>query len=217
VQRPPDLDFEPIEEAISTRQAVQRDDGRTRLAFYFDPICPWAWRTARWVSEARRQTSVDVHWRFFSLAIQNGRHDETQMIPSRALSLLREHAGNDGVERVYLTLGQLIHEEQRDVLNRKGMESVVEEALDRAGFDRSFVTRAVADPATEERVLREHEEARDQYGAYGVPWLVIDDCAFGFQGPVLQTPPTGEAAVELWRHVSWLLAQPYFYELKRGR
>src|SRR5690349_15453288 len=131
MHRPPDEVFEPIEEVATTRQATPRNDGRTKLTFYFDPVCPWAWRTARWIGEARRQTPIDVHWRFFSLATLNGRHDETQMIPLRALALLRENAANEGVEKVYLTLGQLIHEEHRDVLNRKGMESLVEEALDR--------------------------------------------------------------------------------------
>jgi predicted DsbA family dithiol-disulfide isomerase len=217
VERPPDEVFEPIEEAARISQAAARYDGRTRLLFYFDPICPWAWRTARWVSEARRGMPVDVHWRLFSLATLNGRRDDTQMIPARALELLRESAGNEAVEKAYLTLGCLIHEEHRDILNRKGMESVVAEALDRAGFDRTLVTRALGDPVTEQQVLRGHDEARNQYGAYGVPWLVVGNCNFGFQGPVLEPPPTGELAVELWRHVSWLLAQPYFYELKRAR
>ena len=41
------------------------------LEFFFDPICPWAWITSRWVSEVQKLRSYDVTWRFISLRMIN--------------------------------------------------------------------------------------------------------------------------------------------------
>jgi 2-hydroxychromene-2-carboxylate isomerase len=196
---------------------VQVASNLEKLAFYFDPLCPWAWRTASWIHEVRRQIPLDVHWRFFSLTTHNGRATPDLDIPLRTLALVREQAGNEGVERVYLTLGTLIHGNGRDTRNRHGMEAAVGEALDRAGLSRNLLGSALADASTERKVSDETREAQTQYGAYGVPWLVVGDRGFGFQGPVVDPPPAGDAAVDLWRHVSWLLAEPCFFELKRSR
>src|ERR671934_68679 len=59
--------------------------------------------------------------------------------------------------------------------------------------------------------------AVEKFGAFGVPWLVLEGQSFGLFGPVISEVPQGEAALQLWEHVSWLLAQPYFFELKRAR
>src|SRR6266852_4538117 len=99
---------EPAAETI--QGAPSRGGGK--LSFYFDPLCPWAWRTASWIHEVHRQVPIDVHWKFFSLAALNGNNDPTLMVPLRVLALTRESAGNQGVESLYLTLGQLIHEER---------------------------------------------------------------------------------------------------------
>ena len=41
------------------------------LEFFFDPVCPWAWITSRWVYEVRKQRNYDVTWRFISLRMIN--------------------------------------------------------------------------------------------------------------------------------------------------
>lgn len=185
------------------------------LAFYFDPICPWAWRASEWIREVQRQRRVDVHWKFFSLAMANGLDPEL-ILPLRVLSMARRGGGNPAVDRVYLELGRLTHERGED-LGACGLARTVEEALARTGLDPASARAAQRDGSTLEEVAAETEEAQACYGAYGVPWLVLDDRDFGFNGPVLAKVPRGETAEHLWDHLSWMLDQEYFYELKRER
>ena len=185
----------------------------TPLTFYFDPTCPWAWRTSLWIREAQRQQPLDVTWKVFSLGIANGRSDPAHRDYLRALVLARREGGNDAMDRLYLAMGQAVHDRREDVKK----QDVVESILEQAGFDRSLYSRALDDPSTEEEVMAEHNEGRDKYGAFGVPWLVLDGQDFGFYGPVVDEVPQGAAALELWSHMSWLLTQPYLYEIKRER
>lgn len=190
-----------------------------KLAFYFDPVCPWAWRTSLWIREARAARDLDVTWRVLSLSeINRGddpladEHAQSDAV-LRALVLARREAGNEAVDRLYLALGRARHERRENLKD----EHVVQAALQEAGLDRALLARALDDPATDEEVRREHREGVERYGAFGVPWLVLGDQPFGFYGPVLSVVPTGAAAGELWDHASFLLAQPYLYELKRER
>jgi hypothetical protein len=80
-----------------------------------------------------------------------------------------------------------------------------------------LLRQALDDPSTEHETLAEHREAVEKFGAFGVPWLVLEGQSVGLFGPVIAEVPQGEAALQLWEHVSWLLTQPYFYELKRER
>jgi len=185
----------------------------TPLTFYFDPACPWAWRTSVWVREVQRQQPLDVTWKVFSLGIANGRTDASWRAHLRTLVLARREGGNEAIDRLYVTMGQAAHERHEDI--KKG--DVIEAALEAAGFDRALYSRALDDPSTEEEVMAEHNEGTEKYGAFGVPWLVLDGQDFGFFGPVIDPVPRGAGALELWRHIAWLLTQPYLYEIKRER
>jgi predicted DsbA family dithiol-disulfide isomerase len=185
----------------------------TKLTFYFDPTCPWAWRTSLWVREVQRLQSLDVTWKVFSLGMANGRSDASYKDYLRALVLARREGGNDAIDRLYVAMGQAVHERREDIKKR----AVVEAVLEGAGFDRSLYGRALEDPSTEEEVMAEHNEGKEKYAAFGVPWLVLDGQDIGFYGPVIDEVPSGDGALELWRHTSWLLTQPYLYEIKRER
>ncbi|HWE61628.1 MAG TPA: DsbA family protein [Chloroflexota bacterium] len=187
------------------------------LTFFFDPLCPFTWRASQWLREVRRQQPLDVQWRFFSLAEAHGSPNELMRAPLRMAALARREGGNDAVDRVYLALGTAIHERGVDARDQAALEQAFERALQEGDLDRDLLQRALADPSTWEDVLADHDEARERYGAYGVPWLVLGEQTFGFNGPIMSEVPRGETAVELWRHLSWTLAQPYFYELKRER
>jgi hypothetical protein len=89
--------------------------------------------------------------------------------------------------------------------------------LEEAGLPRTLLQQALDDPSTEHEALAEHREAVERLGAFGVPWLVLEGQSLGLFGPVISEVPQGEAALRMWEHVSWLLAQPYFFELKRAR
>jgi predicted DsbA family dithiol-disulfide isomerase len=190
----------------------------TPLTIFFDPRCPWAWRTSRWVREVERQGLITVSWKLFSLGEIN-RDPEKQPDPGpmdsalRVLLVARRAGGQEAIDRLYLALGRAHFERKADLRD----SNVIEAALTEAGLERALLRRALDDPSTHDAVLEEHHEAVTRFGAFGVPWLVVGDSEFGFYGPIISTPPTGEQARELWEHASWMLTQQHFYEIKRSR
>lgn len=200
-------------------EIVRPGTGRvaTKLAFYFDPLCPWAWRTSQWIREVQRHVPLRVDWKAFSLAETNGLNDPNAYVPIRMVILAEREGGNDAVARLYAVLGRALHEQDVDIREPGVFRQGLEDALAEAGLDPTLLDRALDDPSTLEEAKRANRQAREECGAYGVPWLVVDDSTFGFNGPVINRVPEGEAAVELWHHVGWLLSQPYFYEIKRDR
>lgn len=189
----------------------------TELAFYFDPLCPWAWRTSKWIREVQRQIPLRVEWKPFSLAEANGMNEPDSYLPIRMVVLAGREGGNDAVERLYEVLGRAMHEQDVDIREPGVFRQALHDALSEAGLDPTLVDRALDDPSTLAEAKDANRRAREEYGAYGVPWLVAGNSTFGFNGPVIDTVPEGETAFELWQHVSWLLTQPYFYEIKRNR
>lgn len=188
------------------------------LTFYFDPLCPWAWRSSLWIREVQRQQpSLEVEWKFFSLAEANNFPDPTWKAPLQAAALARREGGNEAVGRAYLAMGQAIHESGVNVRESGVPTELISRKLAEAGFGADLLDRAVADPSTLTEMTDEHRNAVDKYKAYGVPWLIMAGNDIGFNTPVISEVPQGETALKLWEHLSWLLTQPYFYEMKRNR
>lgn len=189
----------------------------TKLDFYFDPLCPWAYEASRWIHEVQRQRDLDVSWRFFSLEEANWR-DGTKHPWERPWSfgwsllrvaaLLRRWHGNEAVAEFYATAGRMLHDEGVAVLDQAGAEAV----LRRMGEDPQLVAEAISDASTTADVLAEHRGAVER-GVYGVPTLVIDD--HSLFGPVITPAPTGDQAVELWELVLAWTQFPHLYELQR--
>ncbi len=189
----------------------------SELTFYFDPLCPWTWRTSQWVREVQREQPLEVEWKFFSLAQANNFPDQSWFLPLRVAALARREGGNQAVNRAYLAMGQALHESGVNVRADGIPTQLLEQKLSEAGFEPSLLKRAEEDASTLEEVQAEHSGAVENLKAYGVPWLVIGNQEFGFNGPILTEVPTGDTALELWKHTSWMLTQPYFYEIKRNR
>lgn len=189
------------------------------LLFYFDPLCPFTWRASRWIREVQAQQPLEVEWKFFSLALNNGGGDDT-VGPLRALALARREGGNEAVNNVYKALGGLTHDKGLKPWEGNVLEEAFPEALSQAGLSPDLYARAQQDPATLADVKNEFEEAKTRYKAYGSPWLVRTGQDFGFNGPIMSLSdegPTGQNALDLWTHFSWLINQPYLYEVKRTR
>jgi predicted DsbA family dithiol-disulfide isomerase len=190
-----------------------------KINFHFDPRCPLAWRTALWVRKAREVRPVQVEWRLFSLEIVNRKEGaETDYIDGgwaalRTLALARTKEGNEGIERLYIALGNAQHGRKEPIKEL----SVLEACALEAGFDANFVKIALEDRRTIHDVLADHEEAVTRYHAFGVPTIALEDSTVGFYGPIIRTVPEGEAAGELWDYTSWALHQPDLFELKRDR
>lgn len=189
----------------------------TQLAFYFDPLCPWAWRASKWIREVQQQMPLEVAWKPFSLAEANGMNNPDSYIPIRMVVLAEREGGNDAAGQLYEVLGRAMHEQDVDIQEPGVFRQALQDALAESGLDPTLVERALDDPSTLEEAKNANQRAREEYGAYGVPWLVVGDSPFGFNGPVIDSVPEGERALELWQHISWLLTQPYFYEIKRNR
>ncbi len=191
----------------------------TSVKFHFDPACPWAWQTSKWMREVESVRDVEVEWRLFSLELVNGLegnpYADTLLKDRgalRTLALVTRVDGNDGVGRVYEALGRRIHESPPEALDERAIRA----ALADAGFDPSIFDRAMSDDSTMDDVRAQHENAVSEVGAFGVPVIVLPS-GQGMFGPVIASAPTAEAAGELWDHVEWLVRQDGFFELKRDR
>lgn len=188
------------------------------IRFHFDPACPWAYQGSKWIREVRKVRDIEVEWRLFSLTLVNegaedplaGAHDEG-LRALRTLVLVRNEAGNDGVERVYAAIGARTHE-RGERLTAEALAG----ALTDAGFDTGLVDKAMQDESTIAGVRAEHDVAVADVGAFGVPTIVLPS-GKGMFGPVVAIAPTEEAAGELWDHVRSLIEWEGLFELKRNR
>jgi 2-hydroxychromene-2-carboxylate isomerase len=186
------------------------------LTFYFDPLCPWTWRTSAWIREVQRQQPLEVEWKFFSLGLNNNAPEET-LAHLRTCVLARRIGGNQAVHSLYAALGQATHEQGIKPWEGDVWKSVFPKALAEAGLSPDLFEAAQADPSTLDDLKAEHQAAVDKYKTYGVPWLVPGNQDFGFSGPIISEVPQGQTAQDLWKHFSWLISQPYLYEVKRSR
>ncbi|MBK5227474.1 MAG: DsbA family protein [Actinobacteria bacterium] len=191
----------------------------TRVRFHFDPLCPWAWQSSKWMREVENVRDVEVEWRLFSLRLINENQQDpladahAKGTPAlRALALVRREEGNDAVGRVYEALGGRIHEGPSEEMD----QATVRSSLEDAGLDPTIVDRALDDDSTMADVRAEHDAAVSEVGVFGVPTIVLAT-GEGMFGPVIAKAPSGEAAGELWDHVEWLIRQDGLFELKRER
>ncbi len=192
---------------------------RTPVDFWFDPLCPWAWLTSRWVLEVQRVRRINPTFRVMSLAYLNQDKD----IPDEYRELLRpawgpvrviiaaeEAEGQDVVLPLYTAMGNRIHLEGRPI-----DRSLVEDSLAEVGLPVALAD-AMDDTAYDEAVIKSHHAGMDQVGdEVGTPVISVEGVAFF--GPVVTPTPKGEAAGRLWDGVVLVAATPGFYELKRSR
>lgn len=192
---------------------------RTTADFWFDPVCPWAWMTSRWILEVERVREIDVRWHVMSLAVLNEGRDlppeyrallDRAWAPVRVVNAARELHGEQYVRKLYDALGTRIHPGGRDDFGAVIAESLAEVGLpaDLAAYGE----KEDFDP----QLRRSHSEGIRKVGEdVGTPVISVGDVAFF--GPVVTPAPKGEAAGRLWDGVLLVAATPGFYELKRTR
>lgn len=196
--------------------------------FYFDPMCPWAYRASLWIRSVREETGLGVNWRFFSLEeinLEPGKRHPWERDWSYGWSQMRIAAwlrrdGQDLVDRWYAAAGAAFFERGEPTFTPEGAQAVLEAVGVSASASASAVAEALADPTTEDEVRHDHDHLVAVYGGHGVPTLVFDDGsdeAAAFFGPVVLTPPTGPAAVRLWDLVTGWREFPDLFELRRPK
>jgi len=198
------------------------------LEFFWDPVCPWAWLTSRWVVNVAEERPMEVDWRFISLRMVNKDRDYDkdgkpghERSHTRGLELLRvaavvrEELGPDAVLPLYTVLGRIIHHEQ--AATSFDEPTGIERVLTELGYP---VALGAAQTSTErdELIAFDTQEALDRCGGnVGTPVLSFTPPdGPSFFGPVINRAPKGQEAVDLWDAVVALGSNPHFSELKRS-
>ncbi len=187
--------------------------------FWFDPLCPFAWITSRWMLEVEDVREVRVNWRVMSLYFLNKDRDISEdyqariqrgLSVGRVLIAAQQQVGPESLGPLYTALGVRIHHEKQEL----GRDLVVN-ALADAGLPAELVD-AMDDASYDEPLRASHQEAMDRVGDdVGTPTIAFNGSAFF--GPVLSRIPRGEDAGRIWDGTIALADYDYFFEIKRTR
>ncbi|MEV8396471.1 mycothiol-dependent nitroreductase Rv2466c family protein [Streptomyces niveus] len=199
---------------------------KTPVDFWFDPICPWAWMTSRWMLEVEKVRDVEVSWHVMSLAVLNEpkldelpeRYREgmkAAWAPVRVVIAAQQLHGDEVVGKLYTALGTRIHNKAEG----NGPETIAA-ALADVGLPADLIE--YADKDTYDTELRaSHKEGIDKVGQeVGTPVISVpgsDGEQIAFFGPVVTPAPKGEEAAKLWDGTLMVASIPGFYEIKRTR
>jgi 2-hydroxychromene-2-carboxylate isomerase len=193
----------------------------TRVDFWFDPICPWAWITSRWMLEVEKLRPVKTVWHVMSLAVLNEGKDDlperyreamrtTAWGPVRVMIAAEQARGPQVLGPLYTALGTRIHQEKAPreketivaALAETGLPADLADAMDSTEYDAA--------------VRASHADGIERVG-YEVGTPVISVNGMSVFGPVVSPIPRGEAAARLWDGMQLIAGNDGFFELKRSR
>jgi protein-disulfide isomerase-like protein with CxxC motif len=192
----------------------------TPVDFWFDPLCPWAWITSRWLLEVEKVRPVLPRWHVMSLAVLNENKEEMpenykELMakawgPVRVCIAAEQKFGPEALGPLYTAIGTRFHHEkaERD-------RATIEAALADAGLPADLAD-AMDSTDYDEAVRASHADGIDRVGyEVGTPVIAVGDLAIF--GPVISPIPRGEAAARLWDGVMLIAGTDGFFELKRSR
>jgi hypothetical protein len=197
---------------------------RQSVDMWFDPVCPWAWMTSRWLLEVEKVRPLDVRFHVMSLAVLNEGRDlppnyrksmDTAWGPVRICVAAEQKYGPEVLRDLYTALGTRIHPGKQE----RGPQ-LYAAALAQVGLDPALVG-AAASTEYDEALRASHDAGMKPVGLdVGTPVVHApgpDGKQVAFFGPVVTPAPRGEAAGRLWDGVVLVAGTPGFYELKRTR
>jgi 2-hydroxychromene-2-carboxylate isomerase len=209
------------------------------LRFWFDPVCPFAWMTSKWVRVVAAQRHYEVEWRLISLRLLNAHLDYDAHFPAdyeaghtaglrllRVASRVREEHGPAALAAYYQACGEHIFERGPEVARAdRATPEFVAPILAAAGLPADLAA-ALDDEARDGEIQAETDEALALTGKdVGTPILQFRPPGgpgtgggegIAFFGPVISRLPSEEQSLELWDHVIGLASFPGFAELKRS-
>jgi hypothetical protein len=208
--------------ALAKVAAAAADATPTETAtvdFWFDPMCPWAWLTSRWMLEVEAVRPVKTVFHVMSLSVLNGERDLSESYqavidkgwaPVRVALAVGQQYGQDQLAAFYTAIGTRIHIQQQGV-NR----DTIEGALSDIGLPVELAELGYTGD-NDDLLRKSHHEGMDPVGyEVGTPVIHVKDVAFF--GPVVTPRPKGEEAGRIWDGVLQLASYPGFFELKRTR
>ena len=205
------------------------------INYYFDPVCPFAWMTSKWLRKVCAQRDYTVDWRFISLRLINvdvdyGAHfpPEYEAGHTAGLKLLRvaaktraEH-GRDAVGPLYAAFGAHIFDVEPSDTDTAGLlardaKAFLEPILGEAGLPLTLID-ALHERSWDEVIAAETAEALALTGKdVGTPIIHFEPpTGVAFFGPVISRLPNDADALRLWDYVIGLAAFPGFTEMKRS-
>jgi hypothetical protein len=192
---------------------------KTEAEFWFDPVCPWAWMTSRWILEVEKVRNISVKWNLFSLAHLNRDKElpddyKSRLIRSwqctRVIAAAQKERGLSITLPLYTAISSRIHLKKMEV----GAQ-LFEEALSEVGLNPALAS-SMDDQSLNPVVIESHERGIELVGNdVGTPIISVGGAAFF--GPVISPAPTGEEAGKLWDGVVDVARYPGFFEIKRSR
>ncbi|MFJ9851681.1 DsbA family protein [Streptomyces sp. NPDC101150] len=202
---------------------------KTPADFWFDPLCPWAWMTSRWMLEVEKVRPVEVRWHVMSLAVLN--EDKLDQLPEeyaenmrpggkawgpvRVVIAAQQLHGDEVVGKLYTALGTRFHNAGEGI----SRESIAA-AIDDAGLPAELIEYADKDTYDDE-LRASHKAGIELVGQeVGTPVIAVpgsDGDQIAFFGPVVTPAPKGEEAAKLWDGTLMVASIPGFYEIKRTR
>src|SRR3712207_3416279 len=128
--------------------------------YYFDPACPFTWRTSRWLVTVAPERDVTVRWRAFSLSILNGDNAPEQYRPmmaasSRALRLVEALAADGRHEEIgtfYTEMGTRTHDAETPL-----SDDIVDASAEAAGI--ADAKQILDDESWDTAVRESHDRA----------------------------------------------------------